>query len=44
MEHLTKDTFLEKVFNFEKNKEWKFDASCPALLIFMQIGANRARW
>ena len=21
-EHLTKQTFLEKIFDFEKNKEW----------------------
>ena len=26
-EMLTKETFLEKVFNFEKNKEWKYDES-----------------
>ena len=24
-EHLTKQTFLEKVFDYEKNKEWKFE-------------------
>ena len=26
-ELLTKETFLEKVFNFEKNKEWKFEGA-----------------
>ena len=25
MEHLTKDTFIAKVFNYEQNKDWKFD-------------------
>jgi thioredoxin len=34
MEHLTKDTFLEKVFNFEKNKEWKFEGKLPCLIDF----------
>jgi len=34
MEHLTKETFLEKVFNFEKNKEWKFEGKIPALIDF----------
>lgn len=34
MEHLTKDTFLEKVFNFEKNKEWKFEGELPCLIDF----------
>jgi thioredoxin 1 len=34
MEHLTKETFLEKVFNFEQNKEWKFEGKLPALIDF----------
>lgn len=34
MEHLTKETFLEKVFNFEKNQEWKFEGSLPCLIDF----------
>ena len=33
-ENLTKETFLEKVFNFEKNKEWKFEGDKPALIDF----------
>lgn len=33
-ENLTKATFLEKVFNFEKNKEWKFEGDKPALIDF----------
>jgi thioredoxin len=33
-EHLTKDTFLTKVFNFEKNKEWKYEGSLPAVIDF----------
>ena len=28
-EHLTKDTFLEKVFNYEQNKEWKYSGDKP---------------
>jgi thioredoxin len=34
MEHLTKDTFLEKVFNYEKNKEWTFEGKLPCLIDF----------
>lgn len=33
-ENLTKQTFLEKVFNFEENKEWKFEGDKPALIDF----------
>jgi thioredoxin len=33
-EHLTKDAFLKKVFNFEQNKEWKFEGTLPAVIDF----------
>ncbi|WP_337873303.1 thioredoxin [Ignavibacterium sp.] len=33
-EHLTKDTFLEKVFDYEKNQEWKYQGELPALIDF----------
>jgi thioredoxin len=33
-ENLTKATFLEKVFNFEKNKEWEFEGKRPAVIDF----------
>ena len=33
-EHLTVDTFKEKVFNFEDNKEWKFEGEKPCLIDF----------
>jgi thioredoxin len=33
-EHLTKETFLEKVFNFEENKEWKYEGDKPAIIDF----------
>ncbi len=33
-ELLTKETFLEKVFNFEKNKEWKFEGNVPCIIDF----------
>ena len=33
-ENLTKETFLEKVFNFEENKEWKFEGEVPAIIDF----------
>jgi thioredoxin len=34
MESLTKDTFLKKVFNFEENKEWKFEGELPCIIDF----------
>ena len=34
IEHLTKETFLEKVFNYETNKEWKFEGSLPCIIDF----------
>jgi thioredoxin 1 len=34
MEHLTKETFLEKVFNYEINQEWKFEGNLPCLIDF----------
>ncbi len=37
MEHLTKTTFLEKVFNYEANKEWKFAGNCPAISILCRL-------
>jgi len=33
-EHLTKETFLSKVFNYEKNKEWKFEGEKPCMIDF----------
>lgn len=33
-EMLTKETFLEKVFNYEKNKEWKFEGKVPTIIDF----------
>jgi len=34
MESLTKETFLEKVFNYEQNKEWKFEGELPCIIDF----------
>ncbi len=34
MEHLTKETFLAKVFNYEQNQEWKFEGELPCLIDF----------
>ncbi len=34
LEHLTKETFKEKVFNFEANKEWKYEGKKPCLIDF----------
>jgi len=34
LEHLTKETFKEKVFNFELNKEWKFEGKTPCMIDF----------
>ena len=32
--NLTKDEFLAKVFNFEKNKDWKFEGDVPCIVDF----------
>lgn len=34
LEHLTKETFKAKVFNFETNKDWKFEGERPAIIDF----------
>ncbi len=33
-EHLTKETFLSKVFNYEVNKDWKFEGEKPCIIDF----------
>ena len=33
-EHLTKETFLSKVFDYEKNQEWKYNGKLPAIIDF----------
>lgn len=33
-EHLTKKTFLEKVFDYEKNTEWKYSGELPCIIDF----------
>ena len=32
--HLTKETFLNKIFNYENNKEWKFEGEKPCIIDF----------
>ncbi|RPH31812.1 MAG: thioredoxin [Bacteroidales bacterium] len=34
IEHLTLETFKQKVFNFEKNTDWKFEGDKPAIIDF----------
>lgn len=34
LEHLTKETFQSKVFNYETNKEWKFEGDKPCMIDF----------
>lgn len=33
-ENLTKQTFIDKVFNFEQDKEWTFKGDKPAIIDF----------
>lgn len=33
-ENLTKQSFSEKVFNYEQNKEWKFEGELPCVIDF----------
>jgi thioredoxin 1 len=39
-EHLTKDTFLQKVFDYENNKEWKFEGDLPCIIDFYADWCN----
>jgi len=32
--HLTKDKFLKEIFDYENNKEWKYEGTLPAVLDF----------
>lgn len=34
VEHLTKQTFLDKVFNYEQNQDWKFEGNLPCIIDF----------
>lgn len=34
MEHLTKESFQKKVFNYEANKDWKFEGELPCIIDF----------
>lgn len=34
MEHLTNETFKQKVFNYEVNQDWKFEGSLPCIIDF----------
>ena len=33
-EHLTKQDFLNKVFNYEQNQDWKFEGDKPCIIDF----------
>ena len=34
LEHLTNETFKEKIFNYEASKDWKFEGDTPAIIDF----------
>jgi thioredoxin 1 len=34
LEHLTKETFKEKVFDWDKHKVWKFEGTVPVIVDF----------
>ena len=34
IEHLTKETFIEKVFDYNNNSEWKYKGDLPAIVDF----------
>jgi thioredoxin 1 len=34
MEHLTKASFVKKIFDYENNKEWKYEGELPAIIDF----------
>ncbi|MBN2699292.1 MAG: thioredoxin [Bacteroidales bacterium] len=34
LEHLTTETFKQKIFNYETNRTWKFEGDRPAIIDF----------
>ncbi len=34
MEQLTKNSFIEKIFDYENNKDWKYRGAVPAIIDF----------
>ena len=40
VEFLTEETFKQKVFNFEKNKDWKFEGDVPCMIDFYADWCN----
>ncbi len=34
IEHLTQETFIEKVFDYKTSKEWKFEGKLPCIIDF----------
>jgi thioredoxin 1 len=34
IEHLTKETFISKIFDYEKNREWKYAGTRPCVIDF----------
>lgn len=34
LEHLTKETFLQKVFDYENKEEWEYQGEFPAIIDF----------
>ena len=34
VEQLTKEKFLNRIFNYEKNREWKFEGDKPCIIDF----------
>ena len=40
LENLTKETFKAKVFDFEANKDWKFEGDVPCMIDFYADWCN----
>jgi thioredoxin len=38
MEYLTKETFIDKIFDYEKSEDWKFKGDKPCLIAFSAEG------
>ena len=39
---MNKEMFLKDVFDYEKSKEWKYKGDKPAIIDYMQTGADLA--